>query len=92
MLAQPGDFPHGLLRPRQRRRQQSTPFPESNVTHATLLRQAGYATGYIGKWHMGQQAGQRPGFDYSASFIGQGKYFDCPFEVNGAGDPDQGLD
>jgi len=60
-----------------------TPFPESNVTFASLLRGAGYRTGYVGKWHMGNQSGQRPGFDYSASFVGQGKYFDCPVEVNG---------
>ena len=40
-----------------------TPFPVDNVTHATLLRKAGYTTGYIGKWHMDGQRGQRPGFD-----------------------------
>lgn len=67
-----------------------TPFPESSVTHATLLRAAGYKTAYIGKWHMGGQRGQRPGFDYSASFIGQGKYWDCPFEINGESKPTQG--
>src|SRR5438270_164360 len=39
-----------------------TPFPTDNVTFATLLRAAGYTTGYIGKWHMDQQKGQRPGF------------------------------
>jgi arylsulfatase A-like enzyme len=60
-----------------------TPFPVANATWATLLRGAGYTTGYIGKWHMDQQRGQRPGFDFSASFVGQGKYFDCPIEVNG---------
>jgi arylsulfatase A-like enzyme len=60
-----------------------TPFPVDNVTWATLLRAAGYVTGYIGKWHMDGQKGQRPGFDFSASFIGQGKYFNCPIEVNG---------
>jgi arylsulfatase A-like enzyme len=65
-------------------------FPEDNVTHATLLRAAGYATAYIGKWHMGGQRGQRPGFDYSASFIGQGKYVDCPFEINGKPTPTTG--
>ena len=66
------------------------PFPESSVTHASLMRAAGYATAYIGKWHMGGQRGQRAGFDYSASFIGQGRYFDCPFEINGASTPTTG--
>jgi arylsulfatase A-like enzyme len=60
-----------------------TPFPTNNVTHASLMSAAGYATAYIGKWHMDGQRGQRPGFDYSASFIGQGRYVDCPFEING---------
>lgn len=60
-----------------------TPFPVDNVTWASLLRGSGYRTGYIGKWHMDGQKGQRPGFDYSASFVGQGKYFDCPVEING---------
>ena len=60
-----------------------TPFPTNNVTHATLLRAAGYKTAYIGKWHHGMQRGQRPGFDYSASYIGQGRYFDSRFEING---------
>jgi arylsulfatase A-like enzyme len=67
-----------------------TDFPADSVTYASLLRAAGYRTGYIGKWHMGKQSGQRPGFDYSAGFIGQGKYFDCPFEVNGVETPSEG--
>jgi arylsulfatase A-like enzyme len=61
-----------------------TPFPLTNVTWATELRQAGYQTAYIGKWHMDGQRGQRPGFDYSASFIGHARYLDAPFEINGA--------
>ena len=60
-----------------------TPFPADAVTYASLLRDAGYTTGYVGKWHMGGQSGQRPGFDFSASFIGQGRYKNCPVEVNG---------
>jgi len=67
-----------------------TPFPDANVTFATQLRGAGYRTGYVGKWHHGAQSGQRPGFDYSASFVGQGVYFDCPVEVNGLRTPTTG--
>lgn len=59
-----------------------TPFPADAVTHASLLRQAGYATAYVGKWHMGSQA-DRPGFDWVASFTGQSVYTDAPFLVNG---------
>lgn len=67
-----------------------TSFPENSVTHATLLHAAGYRTAYIGKWHMGNQRGPRPGFDYSASFIGHGRYQDCPVEINGVSTPTKG--
>ena len=67
-----------------------TEFPANAVTYATLLRAAGYRTAYIGKWHMGNQRGQRPGFDYSASIIGHGRYQDCPVEINGVFTPTQG--
>ena len=67
-----------------------TPFPEDSVTWASLLRAGGYKTGYMGKWHMGKQGGQRPGFDYSASFIGQGKYNNQAFEINGVSEPTKG--
>jgi arylsulfatase A-like enzyme len=46
-------------------------------TLATRLRDAGYNTGYCGKFHMNSQR-ERPGFEYVASFVGQGRYFDCP--------------
>ncbi|HEX3869962.1 MAG TPA: sulfatase-like hydrolase/transferase, partial [Pirellulales bacterium] len=58
-----------------------TPFPEDNVTYASLLGDAGYVTGYFGKWHMDGQE-DRPGFDTWASFVGQGKYFNCPVIVD----------
>jgi arylsulfatase A-like enzyme len=66
------------------------PFPADSVTHASLMRAAGYRTAYIGKWHMGDQRGQRPGFDYSASYVGQGNYQNCSFEINGKATPTQG--
>ncbi len=68
----------------------NTPFPLDAVTHASLMRAAGYKTAYIGKWHMGNQRGQRPGFDYSASFIGQGTYQNCPIEINGVSQASKG--
>jgi len=40
-------------------------LPAGSITHAELLRKAGYRTAYFGKWHMGDQRGRRPGFDYS---------------------------
>ena len=59
------------------------------MTYATLLRDAGYRTGYFGKWHMGTQTA-RPGFDRYASFVGQGEYQDCPFLVDGEVTPTDG--
>jgi arylsulfatase A-like enzyme len=49
---------------------------------ATRLQDAGYTTAYCGKWHMDRQL-ERPGFDFVASFVGQGRYFDCPILLNG---------
>jgi N-acetylglucosamine-6-sulfatase len=60
----------------------TTPFPPSNTTWASLLGDAGYKTDYIGKWHMQKQT-ERPGFQYHASYIGQGVYTNCNFRVNG---------
>jgi arylsulfatase A-like enzyme len=62
-----------------------TPLDAKAVTHASLLRAKGYSTGYVGKWHMGQQSA-RPGFDWYASFTGQGTYFNANFLVNGKGE------
>lgn len=58
------------------------PFPPDSVTHATLLRAAGYTTTYIGKWHMGSQR-ERPGFDHHASYIGHAVYHNPTFVVDG---------
>jgi len=59
-----------------------THFPADNATWATALKEAGYTTAYIGKWHMGNQQ-ERPGFDYAASYVGQGRYEDWFFLVDG---------
>jgi len=60
------------------------PVPPGTVFFPTYLRQAGYRTAFIGKWHMGHDDDSpRPGFDYWASFRGQGTYFDPLLNING---------
>jgi arylsulfatase A-like enzyme len=44
------------------------------VTFPLLLHRSGYATAFIGKWHMGNDDSPRPGFDRWVSFKGQGSY------------------
>jgi arylsulfatase A-like enzyme len=65
------------------------PLPVDTATVATQLKQAGYTNAYCGKWHMDGQR-DRPGFDYTASFVGQGRYFDCPILFNGRETPTTG--
>src|SRR3954470_13666497 len=67
----------------------SKPLPVETLTFPKLLQQAGYTTAYCGKWHLDSQR-ERPGFDYVASFIGQGKYNDCPIMFNGKQTPTHG--
>lgn len=67
-----------------------TPLNVEQTLFPKLLRDAGYATAYCGKFHMGQQR-ERPGFDYVASFLGQGRYYDCPLIVNGVQTPTTGF-
>ena len=67
----------------------ATPLGAATATIATRLRAAGYRTGYVGKWHMGEEV-ERPGFDWSASYVGQGSYFDATFLVDGAPRPSRG--
>lgn len=53
------------------------------VTWPRLLHDAGYATAFIGKWHMGNDDKPRPGFDRWVSFKGQGTYFNPPINEDG---------
>ncbi len=53
------------------------------TTFPALQRQAGYETAYIGKWHMGNDASPRPGFDHWVGVPGQGQYFDPKLHMDG---------
>ncbi len=53
------------------------------TTFPKLLHDAGYETGYFGKWHMGNDDSPRPGFDRWVSFKGQGRYDDPPMNIDG---------
>ncbi len=62
--------------------------PEGTLFFPQYLQKAGYATGFVGKWHMGgAHDNPRPGFDYWVSFRGQGHYYppnpDYTLNVNG---------
>jgi arylsulfatase A-like enzyme len=61
-----------------------TEYPNELPSFPRELQRAGYATAYIGKYHMGEENDEkRPGFDYFVTHKGQGKYFDTEFNVDG---------
>ena len=52
-------------------------------TFPRKLRAQGYNTAFIGKWHMGNDDSQRPGFDYWVALKGQGEAIDPKLNING---------
>jgi N-acetylglucosamine-6-sulfatase len=74
-----GKYPHshGVLN-------NFTDYPRDLPSYPRRLKDNGWETAYIGKWHMGEHCDEpRPGFDYWMSHKGQGSYFDTTFNING---------
>jgi len=58
--------------------QKGTGLPVGEPTLATRLRKAGYATGLVGKWHLGYDDGRRPmqqGFDHFFGLLGGNHHY-----------------
>ncbi len=65
----------GLYTFRHRVIDNNRPIPPGTVYFPQYLQKAGYATAFLGKWHMGGESdAPQPGFDHWVSFRGQGVY------------------
>ncbi|NIB38601.1 sulfatase [Pseudomaricurvus alkylphenolicus] len=63
-----------------------TPWDNANITYFEYLKQAGYHTAFIGKWHMPGAIPRLRGMDLFVTFDhmgGQGAYYNTPYIVNG---------
>ena len=61
----------------------NTAIPPGTTFFPEYLQKAGYATAFIGKWHMGGESDNpQPGFDRWVSFRGQGTYLPSPGGLN----------
>ena len=57
--------------------------PDKTRSFGQILQGEGYATAFIGKWHMAESNEPRKGWDYWCSFPGQGQYFGNNLNING---------
>ncbi len=74
----------GLYAHRHGVRDNFTELPAELPHWPAQLKAHGYATGYIGKWHMGENNDEpRSGFDWFITHKGQGKYFGTEWNING---------
>jgi N-acetylglucosamine-6-sulfatase len=69
---------HGILDNTDR-----SPRSHELQTFARQLNASGYNTGFIGKWHMGNDPTPRPGFDTWVAMKGQGEAIDPELFENG---------
>jgi N-acetylglucosamine-6-sulfatase len=67
---------HGIIDNTSRPSHQLPVFPLD-------LQRAGYTTGFFGKWHMGNDASPRPGFDRWVALPGQGEAVDPHVNIDG---------
>lgn len=70
--------------------------PPGTIFFPQYLQRSGYATAFVGKWHMGgHHDDPRPGFDHWVSFRGQGNYLPpsprYTLNVNGQRVPQKGY-
>jgi N-acetylglucosamine-6-sulfatase len=56
-----------------------------------VLQRLGYQTAHVGKWHMGNSADPRPGYDRWVSFPGHGSIVDPVLNIDGAQSQQRGY-
>lgn len=61
-----------------------TEYPATMESFPGVLQKNGYATAYVGKYHMGEDNDEpRKGYDWFVTHKGQGKYYDTEWNLNG---------